>query len=279
VRRDRGDGTANDWKRRPDLILRLRGGRVLLRDERPDQVALDAGVGGRQLERLLKHRGGLVVRAAPEQHRAEQNVLHERPVDLVARAVEVGEADLNPQVVRVDGGHLLVGGDRLVVLPGLEVMVREHLILASRVLGQSLLVVQVGEAVVDLEPGRVDLVDLLVDRDRLQKKAVSRVEVGDPGEEGNGIGRPVHPDVEVADPVQGRDVLGIVVQNAQIVLQRLVELSLPDVLLRRLEKLVPACGHCLKFSPDCAAAGPARGASERRTGLPRRIQSWNSSPG
>jgi hypothetical protein len=51
-------------------------------------------------------------------------------------------------------------------------MVREDLVLAARILNETLLVVEVGQLVVDLEPGRVDLVDLLEDRDRLQEEPV-----------------------------------------------------------------------------------------------------------
>ena len=116
---------------------------------------------------------------ALQQHRADEPVLHDRLVVLAGGAVEVGETDLDPEVGRIDRRHLLVHGDRVRNPVVLLVVIREHLVLAARVLDETLLVVEVGEAIVDLQPRRIDLVDLLVDRDRLEEEAVLRVEVGD----------------------------------------------------------------------------------------------------
>ena len=157
-----------------------RGRRILLREQRAHEVALRLDVVGRKLERLLKDLRGLVVRAALQEHRPDQAVLHHGLVLLVGGAVEVRQPDLDPQVGGIDLRHLLVDGDRVGDPVVLLVVVGEDLVLAPGVLDQALLVVEVGEPVVHLEPGGVDLVDLLVDRDRLEEEPVLRIEVGDP---------------------------------------------------------------------------------------------------
>ena len=219
------------------------GVRVVLGEEGPDQVLLRIDVVGGELEGLLENLRGLVVRPPLQEHRADQAVLHHGLVLLIRGAVEVREADLNAHVGRVDCRHLLVDGDRVGHPVVLLVVVGQHLVLAACVLDESLLVVQVGELVVDLELRGVDLVDLLEDRDRLQEEAVPRVEVGDPGEKRDRIGRTVHPDVEVPHLVEGRDVLGVVLEDAQVLLQRLVELAFGEQLFGGLEDLFAVDRH------------------------------------
>ena len=148
--------------------------RVVLGEQRPDEVLLRLDVVGRELEGLLEDLRGLVVRSALQQHRADQAVLHHGLVLLVGGAVEVREADLDAHVGRVDRRHLLVDGDGVGDPVVLLVVVGQDLVLAAGVLDEALLVVQVGELVVDLELRGVDLVDLLEDRDRLQEEAVLR---------------------------------------------------------------------------------------------------------
>ena len=109
---------------------------------------------------------------------------------LVRGPVDIREPHLDAKIGRVDRRHLLVDGDRLLEPVVLLVVVREDLVLAAGVLDEPLLVVEVRQLVVDLELCRVDLVDLLEDGDRLQEEPVLRVEVGDPGEEGDRLGRP-----------------------------------------------------------------------------------------
>ena len=220
---------------------------VLLREQRANQVLLRFHVVGRQLERLLKDLRGLVVGAALQQHRSDQAVLHHGLVLLIRRAVEVRQPDLDSQVAGIDRGHLLVDRDRVLQLVVLLIVIGEDLVLAPGILDEPLLVVQLGELVVDLELGRVDLVDLLVDRDRLQEEAVLRIEVGDAREIGDRFAGPVHPDVEVPDLVQRGDVLGVVLQHAQVLLERLIELAPGEKLLGGLEDLFSGGRHLGEF--------------------------------
>jgi hypothetical protein len=220
---------------------------VLLREQRADEIALRLGVAGRKLERLLKDLGRLVVRSALQQHRSDQAVLHYRLVLLVGGAVQVGEPDLDAHVRWVDPRHLLVDGDGVDESIVFLIVIGEDLVLAAGILNQPLLVVQIGEPVVDLELSRVDLVDLLEDRNRLQEEAVLRVGVGDPGEEGDRLPRVVHPDVQVAHLVERRDVLRIVLEDAEVLLDRLVELAPCDELLGRLEDLFAVNRHRRRF--------------------------------
>ena len=127
---------------------------------------------GHELESLLENGDRLVVGAALGERRADHPVLGDRVVDLAVDAVEVRETRLDLEVARLDRDHLLVGPDGLFGAVVLRVVVRQDLVLAPRVLSQALLVVEVGELLVDLEPRRIDLVDLLVDRDGLQEEAV-----------------------------------------------------------------------------------------------------------
>jgi hypothetical protein len=214
-------------------------GRVPLGEEGTHEPSLDFSVAGDELERLLEDGDRLVVGAALRERAADDAVLRDGMVDLPVGSEQVGQARLNLQVGWIDRGHFLVGRDRVLGPVVLQVMVGQHLVLAARVLRQALLVVEVRELLVDLEASRVDLVDLLVDRDRLQEKAVLGVEVGDPCEEGDRIGGAVDPDVEVPDLVQRRDVLRVLVEHPQVLLERRVELSPGEELLGALKDLIP----------------------------------------
>ncbi len=254
-----GLGKEREAVRRPGSGLQDGHGRigVVLGEKRADEVLLRLDVVGRELQGLLKDLGGFVVRPPLEEHVADQAVLHDGLVLLVGGAVQVGQADLNLYVRRIDRRHLLVHADGIRHPVVLLVVVGEDLVLAPGVLDQPLLVVEVGQLVVDLELGGVDLVDLLEDRDRLQEEAVLGVEVGDPGEIGDRVPRPVHPDVEVPHLVQGRDVLGVVLQDAEVFLQRLIELTLGQQLLGGLKDLFAVDRHVLVLILTATAHGPA----------------------
>ena len=216
---------------------------VLLGKQRTDEVLLGVDVVGRELERLLEDLRGLVVGAALQEHVADEAVLHDGLLLLVGGTEKVRQPHLDAQVGGVDRRHLLVDRDRVLEAVVLLVVVGEDLVLAASVLGEPLLVVQLGELVVDLELGRIDLVDLLVDRDRLQEEAVLPVEVGDPREVGDRLPGPVHPDIQVPDLIQGRDVFGVLLEDAQVLFQRLIDLASGQELLGGLEDLFAVDRH------------------------------------
>ncbi len=240
-----GLGEEREAVRRTRRGLEHRHGRVgvVLGEQGAHEVLLRLDVVGRELQRLLEDLRRLVVRPALEQHVPDQAVLHDGLILLVRGTVEVRQAHLDAHVVGIDGGHLLVDVDGVRQPVVLLVVIGQDLVLAPGVLDQALLVVEVGQLVVDLELGRVDLVDLLEDRDRLQEEPVPGVEVRDPREVGDGIPGTVHADVEVPDLVQGRDVLGVVLQDAEVLLQRLIELTLGQQLLGGLEDLFAVDRH------------------------------------
>ena len=125
----------------------------------------------------------------------------------------------------------------------LLVVVRQHLVLGARLVDQPLLVVELGQLLVDLQPRRVELDDLLVDRDRLDEETLRRVLLGDLGEEVDGLVDALDAGVEVADPVQRVDVVRVVRQQLAVLADRRLDLAAGDVLLGGLHDLLALDGH------------------------------------
>src|SRR5205823_4025934 len=105
--------------------------------------------------------------------------------------------------------------------------------------------VKVGELRVDVELGRIELVDLLVDRDGLEEEAVAGVVIGDLAE---GLYRLVgavdaHP--QIADAIQRIDVVRIVVEKPLVLFDGRLDLALGDELLGVGDDLIALNRHRL----------------------------------
>ncbi len=193
---------------------------VLVLEHRPNEVAKGFLVAGTDLQRLLVHGDRLVESAAFDEHRSDDGVLHQRLVRLPDGREEIGEANRHLDVVRVHGGHLPVDGDSLARLVLFQVVVGENLVLRAGLRHESLFVVEIGERSVDVELRGIQLVDLLVDRDRLEEEAVSRVAVRDLREKADRVGRPVQQHANVAHFVENENVVGILFEEVTVFLER-----------------------------------------------------------
>ena len=220
---------------------RRRGGPRLL--ELEDGVVDEPQAAAVDVERPLVDLGRVLRPAVGDHHLGDDPVLVHRLLDQLLRLVDLGELDVVARVVRLQVGHLLVDGDRRRRVVVLLVVVGEHLVLGARLVDQPLPVVELGELLVDLEPRRVELDDLLVDRDRLDEEPFGGVLLGDLGEEVDGLVDPLDAGVEVADPVEGVDVVRVVRQQLAVLADRRLDLAAGDVLLRGLHHLLALDRH------------------------------------
>ena len=237
---DDGDGVA--------VVLRLDEGG----DERLDEI----DVLRVDLQRLLEDLNGLVEHAALQQHAADAVVLFQRLAGLADLRMQIGELDVNVDRLRVELGDLAIDHQRVSGIAVLEVVVGENLVLALRLHRQTLLRVEVGELAVDLELRRVELVDLLVDGDGFEEEAVARVVVGDLAEGLDGLVVAVDAHPEVADAIQGVDVVRVVVEKALVFLDRRLDLALGDELLCIRDDLIALDRHLLRSSRTASSALP-----------------------
>ncbi len=125
----------------------------------------------------------------------------------------------------------------------LLVVVGEHLELRARLVDQPLFGVQLGERLVHLEQGRIELDDLLVDRDRFDEETFLGVALRDLGEEIDRLVDALDPRVEVADPVQRVDVVRVVGEQLAILADRRLDFAARNVLLCGLYDLVTRDSH------------------------------------
>jgi hypothetical protein len=222
----------------------LRGVLVVLRlEERGDQRLDQFRVAGVDLERLAEDLHRLVEHAALEQHPSDAVVLLQRVGGLVVLRVEVGELDVDVDRVRVELGDFAVDAEGVSGVAVLEVVVGQDLVLALRLHRQPLLRVEVGELGVDVELGGIELVDLLEDRDRFEEEAVARVVVGDLREDLDRFLVAVDADPEIADAIEGVDVVRVVVEEALVFLDRRFDLSFGDQLFGAGDDLIALNRH------------------------------------
>ena len=97
-----------------------------------------------------------------------------------------------------------------------------------------------------------ELADLLVDRDRLQREALRRVELTDAIVGGDRLGVRVHPSLQITDLQQCPSVVRILLDDLLVLLDRPVELLLVDVLLCGLEYLLAVDGQMTLCFGNCS---------------------------
>src|SRR4029077_14464233 len=138
----------------------------------------------------------------------------------------------------------------------LEVIVSENLVLALCFHGKALLAREIGELGVDVELGRVELVDLLVDRDRFEEEAVARVVIGDSGEDLDRLVVAIDAHPEIADAIQSIDITGVIVEKALVLLDRRLDLPLRNQLLSAGDDLIALDRHRLRSARTATSARP-----------------------
>ena len=128
---------------------------------------------------------------------------------------------------------------------------------------------------------RIELVYLLVDRDGFEEEAILRIVRGDLAEDFDRFVVAVDADPEVADAVEGVDVVGVVLEESLVLLDRSVNFPLRDELLRVGDNLISLNRHLPQVSRTAASArqplrmivcvsGWARMSSELLDALPSR---------
>jgi hypothetical protein len=88
-----------------------------------------------------------------------------------------------------------------------------------------------------------ELADLLVDGNRLQREALRRVELTDAVVGGDRFRVRLHPRLQITDLQQCPSVVRILLDDSLVLLDRLVELLLVDMLLSGLEYLLSIDGQ------------------------------------
>ena len=204
---------------------------VLLDDVDPGQLAAQPHALGVDPQALLQDLEGLGQVALPVQLVRDRDVLLDRLLRVAVAGVEVGELAPHLEVGRIDVRHLLEGVARLADLPALDVLVDHDLVLALGLDHEALLRVEIGQVDVGVEGARVELVDLLPDRDRLQEEAVPRVELRDLRVLAARFLVLVQPDVEVPDLLDRVPVPGVVVDELPVEQDGLVDAPRPLFLL------------------------------------------------
>jgi hypothetical protein len=195
----------------------------------------------------------IVHAAAGAQRLGGLGELDHRLADHLLLRVELGELDARGDVLGVELDQLADGGERLLGLALAVVKRGDQLVLLHRVREQPELAVDLGQLDVHLDEARIELEDLLVDRDRLQVEALVAVELRHLEVRVGGLLLGALLGVEVAELEPDADVLGVFLDDLQVFLDRLVELPLLDELLRYLHDLVLVDGH-----------GPSLGCDARR---------------
>ncbi len=220
------------------------------------RVGDEAEVLGVDLDRPLVDPHRLLDTAVLQHQLGDGAVGAQRLVPQLPLLVQLGELQMVRRVVGLELDHLEedVDGRRVVVV--LEVVVAQHLVLGARLVDQALLVVERGEALVHRQPRRVELDDLLVDRDRFDQEAVFRVLRRDLREQPHRLVDARDAGVEVPQTVQRRNVVGVLLEYLEVLLDGGVDPPLGDVLLGDLDDLL-ALGHRVTSN---LRAGPCRGS-------------------
>ena len=200
--------------------------------EAEHRVGDEGDVSGLGLDRLGVDLRRLLDLVVAQHQVGDQPVLRQRLLGQLLAVEELGELDVRRRIVGDQDRHLLQHADRRSWIAVLLVVVDQHLILRPRLRDQALFVVQLRQPFVDREPRRIELDDLLVDRDRLDEESVVRVAVGDLREEPHGLVDAIDARVQVAQPVQRRGVVRVLGEKLAVLLDRGFDLAARNELLR-----------------------------------------------
>ena len=185
----------------------------------------------------LGHPQVIVGAAVPLQVLRSAAQLGHRLDQIVLPRVLLAQPDAGGDVIGVEIDQLLQGIEAGFGVADLFVVRRDRLPLFGRVADQSQLLVQLGEADVDLDPID-DLEHLLVERDRFQIEALRRIGLGDLLEAVGRLRLAVHLLVQLGELLQDTDVVRIDLEDPLELLDGLLELTFGDQLRGRLHDLV-----------------------------------------
>jgi hypothetical protein len=196
------------------LFQEVHGPVVVLLDEvDAAQLQAEAAALGVDLEALLQDLERFREVALLGQLLRDGDVLFDGLARVPFPRVEVGEPAADLEVAGVDVRHLLEDVAGLAHLAALDVFVDDVLVLALGLHHEALLGVELGQVQVGIEGGRVELVDLLPDRDGLEVEAILRVEVGHARVVVRGLLELVELGVEVPDLVDDVPVARVVLDD------------------------------------------------------------------
>jgi hypothetical protein len=207
------------------------------------ELARDPGVFGAVVEQPLDDAGPIVHAIGLAQElRAELELLRGLAV-LAELREQLGELHARRDVVLVDLHHLAHDADELLVVARAGEARGERLEVGERVRNEPELHVQVGELAVQVREVRVDREDLLVDRDRFEREALVVVALGDARVRRDGLFARAPSDLQIADLQQDPHVVGVLLHEALVLRDGLVELAFRGELLRAVEDLLTVDAH------------------------------------
>jgi len=178
-----------------------------------------------------------------QEHPTQTSVGLDRLVRLLGLHQQVGQPQVRHVVVGIQLHELLVNLDGLLVVTVLGVPVREHLILALGLDQETLLDVQLGQAVEDVQPLWGEPVDLLQNRYRLGGEPILGEAVGDALVQLDRLVDLTDSTIEVTDPIDRISVIRVELEHLLVLTDRLLDLTLVDELLCVTQDLVPIERH------------------------------------
>jgi hypothetical protein len=252
------------------LELLQRAPRIVLAQVQAGELAVEISLLGAVPQQALGDLDEVVEPVLPAQLLADRGELRDRLLGHPLLRVQLGELDARRDVARIEIDELPDRGQRLLGL-ALTVEVRRHLLEVLHGVGhQPELPVQLGELEVHLDEPRVELEDLLVDRDGLGEEPLVLIEARDLEVRVGGLLLLALARVQVADLEPHADVLRIFADDAQVLLDRLVDLALLDELAGPLHHLLFVEGHGARSPRRADRIRAAYAARERRADMRRR---------
>ena len=151
---------------------------------------------------------------------------------LLAQAdIDFRQANPHGAVFRIHLQNLLEDADRVLEFAGFQEFFGDLQVLGAGVVEQALLGVEFGQFQQALERG-LELADLLVHRDGLDRESLAGIGIADSLEAFGGFVGFAEAGVEVADGVGDGQVLGIVLEDLLVLGDGVLQLALLDILLR-----------------------------------------------
>jgi hypothetical protein len=211
--------------------------RIAAGEEVLGQLARQRGVRLVEVADALGHAEVVVGAAVALQVLGGAPQLGDRLDGVLLARVLLAQPDAGGDVVGIEVDQLLQGIEAGLVVAGLLVMGGDRLPLLGGVADEAQLLVQLGQADVDLDPLH-DLQHLFVERDGLQVEALRPIGARHLLEAVRGFGLLLHLLVELGQLLEDADVVRVHFQDALVFLDGLLELTFDDQLGSRLDDLV-----------------------------------------
>ena len=248
------------------LQLLQRAARIVATQVQARELAVERVVRRAMPQQALGDLDEVVLPALAPQLLARRRELVRRVVDEPLLRVQLGELDARGDVLGVEIDELLDRLERFLRVAFAMEVRGDGLEVLHRIAHQAELAIQLGELEDDVDEARVELEDLLVDRDGFQEEALLVIEARDLLIGVDRVLLRALLRVEVADLEPHADVLRILLDDPQVLLHRFVDLSLVDKLPGRIHDLVFVEGHALRTRCDASQRG-VRTAGHRDTAV------------